>query len=70
MSSTEVLVDIQGEKPIAIHTEANQSVNIPAHDTSVGTSAPTENITVHTDVTGVAQGDWKGNGQTVVDVFS
>jgi len=60
MSSTEVLVDIEGEKPISIHTEVNQSVNKPANDTSLDTSTQKENIATHTDVTGVAQSDWKG----------
>ena len=60
MSSTEVLVDIEGEKPISIHTEVNQSVNKPANDTSLDTSTQKENITIQPDVTGVAQSDWKG----------
>ena len=70
MSSTEVLVDIEGEKPISIHTEVNQSVNKPANDTSLDTSTQKENIAIHTDVTGVAQSDWKGRRWRVDDGLS
>ena len=62
MSSTDVLVDIEGEKPNSVQAEANQSVNKPPTNTILGASNPIENITVHTDVSGAAaQSDWKGN---------
>ena len=60
MSSTDVLVDIEGAKPNSAQADANQSVNKPASDSSLGASNPIDNIAVHTDVSGAAQSDWKG----------
>ena len=60
MSSTDVLVDIEGEKPNSAQAEENQSVNKQPNNTILGATNSIENIAVHTDASGVAQNDWKG----------
>ena len=60
MSSTDVLVDIEGEKPNSAQAEENQSVNKQPNNTILGATNSIENIAVPTDASGVAQNDWKG----------